>query len=94
MTESVRQFADFHLIVISKRAVSRETLTFLVCSPSTEQMERFSQPNFLPIAADPDTSQPTTVVTRRTAQTIPYRFSFHLLLSFSLLFSISRFLTV
>lgn len=59
--------ADFWMI--SRRAVSRETLTYPVCSPSTEQMERLSQPNFLPIAADPDTSQPTTsTMARRTVQ--------------------------
>lgn len=49
-----------------------------------EQMERFSRANFLLIVVDPDTSQPTTTVTRRTAQTIPYHFSFHLFLSLSL----------
>lgn len=58
-----------------------ETFAFLVCSPSQEQMERFFRLNFLLIVADPDTSQPTTTVTRPTVQTISYHFSFHLFLA-------------
>jgi len=68
-------------------------LAFLVCSRSAEQMERFSRPNFLLIVVDSDTSQPTTTVTRRTAQTIPY-FSFHLFLLLSFFFPSPRLLTV
>lgn len=86
-SQVIRFSSNGHL---SKRAVGRGTLALLVRSRSPEQMERFSRPNFLLIAPDPDTSQPTTTVTRRTAQTIPYHFSIHLFLSLSLFSPSSR----